>query len=88
MIAQVAPRGPAAQAGLRGAQRRVRVGNVMVAVGGDIIQALDGQKTLSVDDLTGFLDEQKKAGEDIRVDVLRDGKPLTVIVRLGELPEE
>ncbi len=87
VIAQVAPGGPAARAGLRGSQRRVRVGNYMVSVGGDIIQALDGQKIAAVDDLTGFLDEKKKAGEDVRVDILRDGKPLTIVVRLGDLPE-
>ena len=68
-------------------QRRLRVGNYMVSVGGDIIQALDGQKIAAVDDLTGFLDEKKKAGEDVRVDILRDGKPLTIVVRLGDLPE-
>ena len=87
VIAQLAPGGPAARAGLRGSQRRVRVGNYMVSVGGDIIQALDGQKIAAVDDLTGFLDEKKKAGEDVRVDILRDGKPLTIVVRLGDLPE-
>ena len=87
VIAQVAPGGPAARAGLRGSQRRVRVGNYMVSVGGDIIQALDGQRIAAVDDLTGFLDEKKKAGEDVRVDILRDGKPLTIVVRLGDLPE-
>jgi S1-C subfamily serine protease len=88
MIARVIPGGPAARAGLRGSQRSVRVRNVMVAVGGDIILALDGQKITSVDDLTAFLDERKKAGEDVRVDVLRDGKALTVVARLGELPED
>jgi S1-C subfamily serine protease len=87
MVAQVASGGPAARAGLRGSQRRVRVGNFMMNVGGDIIQALDGQKITGVDDLTAFLDEQKKPGDDLRVDVLRDGKPETVLVRLGELPE-
>ncbi|MBI2563481.1 MAG: PDZ domain-containing protein, partial [candidate division NC10 bacterium] len=55
--------------------------------GGDIIVALDGQKIAGVDDLTAFLDEQKKAGDDMRVDVLRDGKPVSVVVKLGELPE-
>jgi S1-C subfamily serine protease len=40
-----------------------------------------------VDDLTAFLDERKKPGDDIRVEVLRDGKPITLVVRLGELPE-
>ena len=87
MIAQVAPGGPAARAGLRGAQRRVRVGNNMLSVGGDIIQALDGEKMASVDELTAFLDEKKKVGEDVRVEYLRDGKPMTVTVSLGELPE-
>ena len=87
MIAQVAPGGPAARAGLRGSQRRARVGNIMLTVGGDIIVALDGQKIATVDDLTAFLDEQKKAGDDVQVDVLRDGKAVSVVVKLGELPE-
>ncbi len=87
MIAQVAPGGPAARAGLRGSQRRVRVGNFMMNVGGDIIQALDGQKIAGVDDLTAFLDDHKNGGVDFQVDILRDGKPPTVTVRLGELPE-
>jgi S1-C subfamily serine protease len=87
MIAQVSSGGPAARAGLRGSQRRVRVGNFMVNVGGDIIRALDGQKITGVDDLTAFLDEQKKPGDELRVEILRDGKAETVLVRLGELPE-
>jgi putative serine protease PepD len=87
MIAAVAPGGPAAKAGLRGAQRRVRVGNFMVAAGGDVIVGLDGEKIASVDDLTAFLDDRKKAGDDLRVDVNRDGKAMTIPVKLGELPE-
>ena len=87
MIAQVAPNGPAARAGLRGSQRRVRVGNYLVNVGGDIIQTLDGERISTIDDLTAFLDDRKKVGDEVRVDVLRDGKPHAVTVRLGELPE-
>jgi S1-C subfamily serine protease len=87
IIGQVHPNGPAARAGLRGSQRRVRVGNYLVSVGGDIIQTLDGQKVSTFDDVTAFLDEQKKVGDEVRVDVLRDGKPHVVTLRLGELPE-
>jgi len=88
MIARVAPGSPAERAGLRAGQRRVRVRNFIFAVGGDIILALDGQKVATVEDLTGFLDENKKAGEDVRVDVLREGKSVSVVVRLAELPED
>lgn len=88
MIARVTPGSPAERAGLRGGQRRVRVRNAIFAVGGDIILALDGQKVTTVEDLTGFLDEKKKAGDDIRLEILRDGKPVTVTARLAELPEE
>ena len=88
MIARVTPGSPADRAGLRGGQRRVRVRNLIFAAGGDIILALDGQKVATVDDLTGFLDEHKKAGEEIRVDILRDGKQESVTARLAELPEE
>jgi len=87
MVAQVSPNGPAARAGLRGSQRRMRVGNYMVAVGGDILVALDGKKITSVDDLTAYLDDKKKPGDELRVELLRDGKSTTVAIRLGELPE-
>ena len=87
IVGQVAPNGPAARAGLRGSQRRVRVGNYMVNVGGDIIQAMDGEKVATMDDVTAFLDDRKRVGDEVAVGGLRDGKPLTVTVRLGELPE-
>jgi len=87
IIGQVAPNGPAARAGLRGSQRRVRVGNYMVNVGGDIIQALDGEKVTTMDDVTAFLDDRKRVGDEVTVEGLRDGRPLAVTVRLGELPE-
>jgi S1-C subfamily serine protease len=88
IISRVTPGSPAERAGLRGGLRRVRVRNVIIAVGGDIILAIDGQKIATLDDLTGFLDENKKAGEDVRVDILRDGKPVSITARLAELPEE
>ena len=87
IIGQVAPNGPAARAGLRGSQRRVRVGNYLVNVGGDIIRALDGERVATLDDVTAFLDDRKRVGDEVTVEGLRDGKPLAVTVRLGELPE-
>jgi S1-C subfamily serine protease len=88
MVVQASPQGPARKAGIRGAVKRARVGNTLVAVGGDIIVAIDGRKVTSVDDLIAFLDSERKVGDRVKVDVLRDGRSLTIAVRLGELPEE
>lgn len=60
---------------------------MLVGVGGDIIVAVEGRKVTSIDDLTAFLDGERKAGDQVKIDLLRDGRSFTVSVRLGELPE-
>ena len=88
VVMQVSPKGPVDRAGIRGARRKARVGNMLVGVGGDIIVAVEGRKVTSIDDLTAFLDAERKVGDQVKIELLRDGRPLTVPVRLGELPEE
>lgn len=87
MVAQVYPESPAAKAGLRGSRKPVRVGNTIVYLGGDIITAIDGKKLSSIDDLTAYLDYERKVGDEVRLEVLRDGRSLSIQVRLGELPD-
>ncbi len=88
LIVQISPKGPAARAGIRGSTKRTRVGNVLVSVGGDIIVAVDGHKVSSIDEMTAYLDGERKVGDEVKMDLLRDGLSLTLAVRLGELPEE
>jgi S1-C subfamily serine protease len=87
LVTQVDPQGPAARAGLRGARRSARLGNRLFPVGGDIIVAVDGNRVASVDGLVAFLDAERKVGDEVRLEVIRDLRPLTLAVRLGELPE-
>ena len=87
LVVQVSPRGPADRAGIKGSARRARVGNTLVSVGGDIIVSVDGRKMSSVDEMTAFLDAERRVGDEVKIDLLRDGRPLTLSVRLGELPE-
>jgi len=87
LVVEVQPGGPAAKAGLRGSRRPIRVGNTIVYAGGDILTAIDGRKLSSVDDLTTYLDAERRVGDEVKLEVLRDGSSLTVPVRLGELPE-
>jgi S1-C subfamily serine protease len=87
MVIQVSPKGPAGRAGIKGSTKRTRFGNTLVSVGGDIIIKVNGRKIQSVDEMTAFLDAEHKVGDKVKIELLRDGRPLTVPVRLGELPE-
>ncbi len=80
--------GPAERAGLQGGRRRVQAANRLVVIGGDILTAIDGVKLKSVDDLTGYLDARRQVGDMVRLDILREGRPLVVQAKLGELPDE
>lgn len=52
---------------------------------GDVIISFDGQKVWDQDDLLDFI-EEKKAGESVTLELVRDGKNLTVNVELGKRP--
>jgi len=78
---------PAHQAGLRGGTRRVRLGNLILPVGGDIIIAMDGTKIKGVQDLTVYLETRTRVGQVIQITVMRDGQEITLEVQLAERPE-
>ena len=52
---------------------------------GDIIVAIDGAKVGDGDDLFNILDKHA-VGETVRVEILRNGRRVTVPVRLSEAP--
>jgi S1-C subfamily serine protease len=79
---------PADQAGLRGGQRQVRIGNSILPVGGDIIIALDGEPIASTRDLTLYLDTRTQIGQTIQVTFIRDGQESTLPATLTERPRE
>ena len=85
VIAEVVPGGPAEEAGLKGGTKQVQIGNSLLEAGGDVITELDGEGVTSSDDLIRKLRDHKP-GDGIVLKVLRDGKPLTVPVTLGERP--
>jgi putative serine protease PepD len=85
MVVEVTPGSPAQRAGIRGGDRAVQVGNVIVRVGGDIITEVDGVKVGSFEQLSDFIDA-KRPGEAVNLTFVRQGKAQAVEVRLQERP--
>jgi S1-C subfamily serine protease len=85
MVVEVTPGSPAQRAGIRGGDRAVQVGNMIVRVGGDIITEVDQVKVRSFEELSDFIDS-KRPGDVVTLTFNRQGKPNVVEVRLRERP--
>jgi S1-C subfamily serine protease len=86
LILEISADSPAAQAGLRGGQDRVRLGRTVLLIGGDILTAIDGEPIATSRDLLRFLDTQTLVGQTIQITVWRDGQEVTLPVMLDEQP--
>jgi S1-C subfamily serine protease len=82
LIYQVARGGGAAAAGLRGVQQ-TEMGDVEL---GDIIVGINNEKVTNSDDLFRVLDKHQ-IGETVQVQIWRDGRQMSVPVRLTESPD-
>jgi S1-C subfamily serine protease len=82
LIYQVARGGGAATAGLRGVQQ-TETGDVEL---GDIIVGIDNDKVTNSDDLFRVLDKHQ-IGDTVQVQIWRDGRRMSVPVRLMESPD-
>jgi S1-C subfamily serine protease len=85
MVVEVTPGSPAQRAGIRGGDRAVQVGNMIVRVGGDIITEVDHVKVRTFEELSDFIDA-KRPGDTLTLTFNRQGKLTVVEVRLRERP--
>jgi S1-C subfamily serine protease len=88
-VTLVAAGSPAERAGLQGAfaSEAQAVGSSSLPSGGDVILAADGQTVASVEDLAGYLDTQKRPGDTVELQVLRDEQELSLEATLAEWPD-
>lgn len=83
-VLDVAPGGPADQAGIRGGETPTSFPNIQA--GGDVIIAIDGQPVDTFDDLLSYLTTNKSPGDTVVLTVLRAGQSLDIPVTLGSRP--
>ncbi len=85
LVAEVLKRSPAEKAGLHGMTGELRLGNLLVASGGDLIVSLDNREIKSMDDLNDIVDGLE-IGRAITLEVIRNRRPVAIKVRLEEMP--
>jgi S1-C subfamily serine protease len=76
---------PAEAAALRAGQEEIRFQGLQITTGGDVILAIDGRE-LDRDHTVSAAIANKRPGEEISLDVLRDGERIEVRLKLGVRP--
>ena len=88
LVQQVDRNSPAAEAGMHGPTDVVVVGGAyQLAVGGDLIVAVEGQPVTTREALQRVMD-RKRGGDFLNLTVYRRGRTMDLKVKLGELPAE
>jgi S1-C subfamily serine protease len=85
LVQRVHDGSPAARAGLKGGTTNVVVDGESYLLGGDVIVKADGQEVASSDDL-GKIVASKKPGEELELEISRNGETQTITVTLGRRP--
>ncbi len=87
LILQVVPGGAAERAGLHGGNEHAYIGNTPIALGGDLIVAIDGQEVQDERDLAQSMNNHR-AGDTVKITVYRGKKKMDFSVTLGEARQQ
>jgi S1-C subfamily serine protease len=87
LVAQIASGGPADKASLRGGTRQVLIAGEPVAIGGDIIIAINETRITNMDDLSTYLEEHTLPGQTVNLTVVRDNQTMNIPIVLGTRPQ-
>jgi S1-C subfamily serine protease len=85
LISEVSNGSPAADAGLKGGNKDIKFQARPVTTGGDVIVGMDGKPVESSNDVAALVAD-KKPGETITFEIIRDGEHRDVDVKLEPRP--
>ncbi|MCV0391867.1 MAG: trypsin-like peptidase domain-containing protein [Nitrosopumilus sp.] len=86
LVITVVKDSPAEKAGLIGSDKSIEVDGVKFPVGGDIILSVDGIEVRKIDDILIHLQRAKSVGDEMVLEILRDGRTTNVTITLQERP--
>jgi serine protease Do len=88
LVTDITSGSPADKAGIRGGYKTDNIDGREIALGGDVIVAIDNNTVRKIDDILSYLEREKKVGDQVMITVLRDDKvqqtlPTTLEARPG-----
>ncbi len=86
LVESVLPNGPASNAGLRGGNVQITIGQQDYKIGGDIIISINGHKVVNYDSFSAYLEENATSGQTVQVGIIRFGQFMVIPVELGTRP--
>jgi len=86
LVINVMDDSPAEKAGLRGTTETREIDGASYQIGGDIILTVDGKVVRKIDDILIHLQREKTVGDQMILQILRDGKVTDVVLTLDERP--
>jgi S1-C subfamily serine protease len=86
LIITVVDGSPASKAGLIGSDKTIEVEGINYPIGGDIILSVDGIEVRKIDDILIHLQRAKTVGNEMTLEILRDGRTTNVTIVLQERP--
>ena len=86
LIVTVVEKSPADKAGLIGSSKTKEIDGVTYQVGGDVILSVDGKPVRKIDDILIHLQREKSVGDEMVLEILRDGRITNFVILLEERP--
>lgn len=86
LVINVLKDSPAERAGLRGTNETIEVDGIRHQIGGDVVLAVDSKTVRKIDDILIHLQREKTVGDQMILQILRDGKVSDVVITLNERP--
>jgi len=86
LVSDVVSGGPCDKAGIRGGNSNKVVLGQTIRIGGDLITGIDGNRVRQLDDISVYIERNRRPGDQVMFTIIRSGQKLTKLVTLGVRP--
>ncbi len=86
LIITIVEDSPASKAGLHGSEETITIDGINYPKGGDIILSVDGIEVRKIDDILIHLQRAKSVGDEMVLEILREGRTTSITITLEERP--